>query len=314
MGAMAFFSLVVLAILMAAIRGNDPDEIARRETRIRGKSIAMLLGLGSIFMSLPLLGGCFGQQDAQEEVEDLTVQEIPVDPEETAAAEVDENGVVPIEEGSELFKEAMLPGIPEAVKIAQQDLIESTDPNERVKEIQAERADPYAYVPIPPPVQPPPPAPETTTSPNDATSDLPQVGDNTGNTPQGNNGADGNGSSPDDLPAADGPLPVLPSPTVTASQVEISGVANIGGEDYAIVKAPGEPGSRYVKEGDLLSNGVVLVKRIENGPGINSPVVVLEERGEEIALPVGANTETPEESTATVPEPSASVAALPVLP
>lgn len=87
-------------------------------------------------------------------------------------------------------------------------------------------------------------------------------------------------------PIAVGPreLPRLPEPTL-ARGIEVTGVVEVGGVPSAIVQVPNEP-SRTVREGDRLSNGQVLVKRIEMNRG-PTPVVVLEEFGQEVARQVG---------------------------
>jgi hypothetical protein len=91
----------------------------------------------------------------------------------------------------------------------------------------------------------------------------------------------------------------LPQPTL-AQGVQVSGVVRIGNENYAIVQSPTETSSQYVKAGQRLANGQVLVKRIEVR-GAN-PVVILEENGIEVAQPVGApgmeEDQTPPEQTA----------------
>lgn len=79
-------------------------------------------------------------------------------------------------------------------------------------------------------------------------------------------------------------LPPLPEPTL-ARGIEVSGVVEVGGVPKAIVKVPNEP-SRTVREGDRLSNGQVLVKRIEVNQG-PTPLVVLEQYGIEVAKRVG---------------------------
>ncbi|HEY9726374.1 MAG TPA: hypothetical protein V6D50_07965 [Chroococcales cyanobacterium] len=79
-------------------------------------------------------------------------------------------------------------------------------------------------------------------------------------------------------------LPQLPEPTL-AKSIEVTGVVEVGGQPNAIVKVPNEP-SRYVRVGQRLSNGQVLVKRIEMNQGPN-PVVILEQYGVEVARRVG---------------------------
>ena len=80
-------------------------------------------------------------------------------------------------------------------------------------------------------------------------------------------------------------MPPIPQPTL-AREVEVTGVVTIGRSTQAIVRAPGEPSSRYVSAGQRLANGQVLVKRIEMNPG-SDPVVVLEENGMEVSVMVG---------------------------
>lgn len=100
-------------------------------------------------------------------------------------------------------------------------------------------------------------------------------------------------------------LPKLPEPT-QAQGVEVTGVVEVGGVQMAIVKVPNEP-DRYVREGQRIANGQVLVKRIETNRGPN-PVVILEQYGVEVARGVG---ETPSTSPGgpgqPPPPPTASV-------
>jgi len=79
-------------------------------------------------------------------------------------------------------------------------------------------------------------------------------------------------------------LPELPEATV-AKQIKVEGVVQVNEQPSAIVKVPNQP-SQYVKEGQRLSNGRVLVKRIEANRG-PTPVVILEENGIEVTKRVG---------------------------
>ncbi|MEQ8975827.1 MAG: hypothetical protein RIE73_36270 [Coleofasciculus sp. C1-SOL-03] len=100
-------------------------------------------------------------------------------------------------------------------------------------------------------------------------------------------------------------LPKLPDPTL-ARQVEVEGVVQVGNVPRAIVKVPNQP-SRYVQEGQRISNGQVLVKRIELNRG-PTPVVVLEQYGQEVARQVGeepAGTPAQAESSTALPPPPA---------
>jgi hypothetical protein len=93
--------------------------------------------------------------------------------------------------------------------------------------------------------------------------------------------------APPKAPAGIPEMPPIPQPTL-ARQVEVTGVVKIGGTVQAIVKAPNEPTSRYVGIGQRLSNGQVLVKRIELNPG-SDPIVILEENGIEVPVMVGSS-------------------------
>ncbi len=90
--------------------------------------------------------------------------------------------------------------------------------------------------------------------------------------------------SPQPMPDFEPDLPPLPQPDL-ARAVRVTGVVQIGGEMRAIVEPPNE-NSRYVRVGDSLANGQVLVKRIDVNAG-PEPVVILEQFGVEVARPVG---------------------------
>lgn len=100
-----------------------------------------------------------------------------------------------------------------------------------------------------------------------------------------NPGRPGNPANPGGAPKI--PVaPPIPQPTL-AREVEVTGVVTVGNRTQAIIKAPNEPTSRYVSVGDRVSNGQVLIKRIEQIPG-RDPVVVLEENGIEVEVAVGS--------------------------
>jgi hypothetical protein len=90
--------------------------------------------------------------------------------------------------------------------------------------------------------------------------------------------------------------PVPPPPTTNlANAVEVSGVVYVDGKAQAIVRAPNEGTSRYVRVGQRLSDGQVLVKRIEMIGG-SDPVVVLEENGVEVPKVVGEGGQQPQQA------------------
>ncbi|MDX2257274.1 MAG: hypothetical protein NW214_17315 [Pseudanabaenaceae cyanobacterium bins.39] len=80
--------------------------------------------------------------------------------------------------------------------------------------------------------------------------------------------------------------PPPPPDTAAAKGTEVTGTMEVSGTIYAIIKAAGESTSRYVKAGQLISNGKVLVKRIDTNA--EPPIVVLQQNGVEVLRPVGA--------------------------
>jgi hypothetical protein len=162
------------------------------------------------------------------------------------------------------------------------ELIASTNANQRVQDVQRNRPDPFARVATAPIVQV-----ERTAQPaQPAQSAAPQQS-------RPNNGSGGLQPSqlapiPNLVPGAGRATPQLPpepQPSL-ARAVQVSGVVQIGNVPYAIVTAPNEPTSRYVRVGQMLSNGEVLVKRIDMSQGYE-PVVVLEQLGVEVVRSVG---------------------------
>ncbi len=94
-------------------------------------------------------------------------------------------------------------------------------------------------------------------------------------------------------------IPVVPPPppppsTELATGTEVSGVVKVGNQTQVIVKVPNEPTSRYVKIGQRLSNGQVLVKRVDLKEGAD-PIVILEQNGVEVAKAVGEKPPSPQQ-------------------
>jgi hypothetical protein len=100
---------------------------------------------------------------------------------------------------------------------------------------------------------------------------------------------------------------VIPPDTKAAEGTKITGTVEVSGTIYAIINAFGEPTSRYVRVGQMISNGKVLVKRIDTNA--EPPIVVLQQNGVEVLRPVGApvvgaNPEQPAAAAApTTPQP-----------
>lgn len=250
-------------------------------------------------------GGGEDQADTGEVV--VPVPEEPAEVEGDAAAE----GETPAEDS--------LTTPPAASDLASAELIQSTDADARVQQISSgvgSREDPFANLPIPPPPTPvsqiQPGAPGGGTSPGGGAT---TTGGGGGTTSPGNrtpatpanppNVRPGGGTAGTGQPSTGqrpsspldpGTIAVAPTPpTDLATAVVVTGVVEVGGVEYAIVDVPNEP-SRYVREGQRIANGQVLVKRIEVREG-GEPRVILEQNGVEIARRVGEGA-VEEETTA----------------
>ncbi|MGD2180841.1 hypothetical protein [Lusitaniella coriacea] len=150
--------------------------------------------------------------------------------------------------------------------------------------------------PIPQVKQPPRPATKTpspaTKTPQQA---KPKAAPNTGS-------GSGSLARKPNLPTPPNAIPDFPpilQPTA-ADGVKVTGVIKVGGVPHAIVQAPGQE-SRYVKSGDYLANGQVLVKRIEMGNGTD-PIVILEQAGVEVAKRIGEGAEIAPSDSASLPQ------------
>lgn len=189
-------------------------------------------------------------------------------------------------------------------------LVQSTDPSERAKLVQSsikseksDRIDPFSSLPpliafSTPRVAATGLSPDKSMSGDKSSSvpelpkfpeiKFPEMPKGGGKTPiSPNRPQPSSPLSPPKAPAGIPAMPPIPQPTL-ARQVEVTGVVKIGGTVQAIVKAPNEPTSRYVGIGQRLSNGQILVKRIELNPG-SEPIVILEENGIEVPVMVGSS-------------------------
>ncbi len=275
---------------------------------MRQVSLIALVSVLALF-----IGGCPAGDEGQQAVEGTpspTPAASPVPPKTSPTAKPFANPLT-----------AKQPGTPTGVA----GLIPSLPAEERVKQITKGRNDPFAGLPLQPEVTVSPnesggqgtdtrPVPQVEPLPGRR----PPPNLRRGTTRNGTNGRNGrNGTngrnrgaiaaappvpglpqfpvppkgdvSPPSSPPLPGPnlipqLPKLPEPTL-AKGIEVTGVVEVGGVPTAIVKVPNEPG-RYVREGERLSNGQVLVKRIDMNRG-STPVVILEQYGQEVARSVG---------------------------
>lgn len=204
------------------------------------------------------------------------------------------------------------------------DLIRSTDPDARARQVQRSRVDPFAALAIPP-------VPEVVVTPESTTNNNAR-GSGAAARAAANGGAASSTAAnraaasarpqPTPPPARVQPnnrplvtpspiaaLPRIPQPVI-APTVSVSGIVQLGNEPYAILRAGNEP-ERYVRVGDRIAGGSVRVKRIETLA--YEPRVILEENGIEVPRPVSAESRNEPEPVAARPVP-VPVAALPVAP
>jgi hypothetical protein len=71
-----------------------------------------------------------------------------------------------------------------------------------------------------------------------------------------------------------------------AKSVVVTGIVTLGDNVQIILKAPKEEFSRYVQVGQYISDGQVLIKRVEQADN-RAPYVVLEQSGVEVRKPIG---------------------------
>ncbi|MGD1897974.1 MAG: hypothetical protein ACFB16_13590 [Phormidesmis sp.] len=198
---------------------------------------------------------------------------------ETSEVIIESIDTEPAEESTPVAK---APEVPTAVTA---DLIRSTDPEARTRQVSQSRIDPFAVLPIPLA-----PEPVAVTASNNTTS----RGGNSGGTattatakpvsaPTAPPVLARPNNQPVSRPSPIVSLPRIPQPII-APTISVSGIIQLGGEPYAIVSSGSEP-ERYVRVGDRLAGGSVRVKRINTMAF--EPQVILEENGIEVSRPVG---------------------------
>lgn len=164
-------------------------------------------------------------------------------------------------------------------------LIQATDANQRIKQVQQGRPDPFAGLFSVPKML-------VAAKPQKAISPLPQLTV----VPLSQLSVE---PTPLSLP-----LPVESPQPDLARGVTVQGVVGASNKFRAIVKLPNEVASRYVSEGQRLWDGQVLVKKIEVSP--SETLVVLEQNGIEITRTVGEEPANPQAERKT-DEPIAAV-------
>ncbi|MEL6928683.1 MAG: hypothetical protein AAFO95_08620 [Cyanobacteria bacterium J06600_6] len=209
--------------------------------------------------------------DSRKELEKETVKPVPVRVN-TAQNKVEEGS-----ETEDLFADLEEEEEEEALpKIA--GLIPATDPDARVRNSVRGRNDPFSILTLNPRIQI---DEEKRASLNESSNRV-----QTSNRSEPRNTI----SRRNDNSSADLPLPEEVFEPTLAQDVVVSGLFEAAGRTQIIVQAPEESSSRYVEVGQYLSNGQILVKRIDKNhfPG---PMIILEQSGVEVAKIIGFDSE-----------------------
>lgn len=215
--------------------------------------------------------------DSQKELEEEAAKPIPVrvnTAENQPAKEETEDLFADLEEEEE-------EDLPEIAG-----LIPATDPDARVRNSVRGRNDPFSILTLNPQIkideEKRNAASTRSTNPSRTTSRVANPA------PRNNN---------DSL--AELPMPEEVFEPTLAQDVVISGLFEAGGRTRIIVQAPEESSSRYVEVGQYLSNGQILVKRIDKDH-FPSPMIILEQSGIEVAKMIGFDSEN-EDSISSLP-------------
>lgn len=185
-------------------------------------------------------------------------------------------------------KPIVMAQIPQSAGFDSVGLIESTNINQRVKQLQLGRSDPFARIPTPQ-VQ----VVETQQSPQ-----LPEIPVVQELQPAVTQPAVTQPVAQQIPPPSPPPLQTAPSKPDLAEGVVVRGVVEIGDESHAIVKLPNEVTSRAVSEGKRFADNQLIVKRIEAHPS-SEPLVVFEQNGIEVAKAVEEEPAKPEPNRTT---------------
>jgi hypothetical protein len=239
-----------------------------------GRSTGWMMGA----IALALMGtGCTPEAPvADEPLPDLPL--ISID-ENAADANIEDTAIAPAVEADGTATPAAIPN-----------LIPPTTSEGQLARIQSGRNNPFAPLESQPVAiartTPPAPAPTPTAVPAPATLPPPQpisvVPIDSTPMPVVQPGEP---TLTDAIAAAPG-TPATPTARL-ADLIEITGVVEVGGQVSVILRAPNEHTSRYVRVGDYLANGQVLVKRVDMQAG-GEPLVILEQDGVEIPRYVGS--------------------------
>ena len=201
--------------------------------------------------------------DSQKELEENAIKPIPVRANSAQTQPQDNKSEVI----SDLEEEEVEP-LPEIAG-----LIPATDPEVRVRSSVRGRNDPFSIVTLNPRIQ------------IEEKEEKPDRFNTNTNTNRTVNNRVSNRVNENDS-ELNLPLPEEVFEPTLAQDVVISGMLEANGRTRLIVQAPEESSSRYVEVGQYLSNGQVLVKRIDKDH-FPSPMIILEQSGVEVAKTIG---------------------------
>ena len=232
------------------------------------KKISFLILISILGLSVTSCSYFESFNEKRKEVEEASKPTIKVNAAGKAKAKEDAEKAAEADSSTKAVDEA------EGVKREQDvaGLIKSTNPEVRVRGSVRGRQDPFSTIAVQPKIEV---EPEKITENN-------RNSRGRGRSPIPNNRPSNITSTPT-FENLDPPETV--SPTQLAENVLITGLVELGDRIRIIVQAPGEATSRYVDIGQYISNGQVLVKRIESSSP--TPTVILEQDGIEVARVVG---------------------------
>ena len=216
--------------------------------------------------------GCtfFSQfNDARKELEEETAKPIPVQ------VNTAQNQTKPEEEVFADLEEEEVEPLPEIAG-----LIPATDPEARVRSSVRGRNDPFSVVNLNPRIE----IEEREERNSNTTANR-----NNNRNINSDRARTSNNTNNSNSPIQDLPQPEEFEPTL-ARDVVVSGLFQANGRTRIIVQAPDESSSRYVEVGQYLSNGQILVKRID-ASAFPGPTIILEQAGVEVAKTIGEDLE-----------------------
>ena len=165
-------------------------------------------------------------------------------------------------------------------------LIPATDPEARVRSSVRGRNDPFSILTLNPRIE--------------IDEERRQDANKTANRGQTSNRVQTPAPRNNDNSLSDLPVPKEVFEPTLAQDVVVSGLFEADGRTRIIVQAPEESSSRYVEVGQYLSNGQILVKRIDKDH-FPAPMVILEQSGVEVAKTIGSDLSSDEDSISSLP-------------